>query len=336
MSTSQSSLTDTEQSEPVRSIGQSPEPSGTPDSETVKPIQLLSVQELSELNERSNLKGALQLAGHLVVMGASGYLWASQMGDRPLLAFPALVVYGFSFSSMFAAMHECVHRTAFANNRVNDIVAWFAGLLSFYNGTFYRRYHKWHHRYTQIPDKDPELEDRKPTNMGEYLLEISALPWWIGKLKTHFRIALGQVEDYPYIPETARREVVRSVRLQLLAYGAAIVFSIAFQQPWFLLYWVLPLAIGQPILRAILLAEHTGCSYGDNPLSNTRTTLTLFPLRFLMWNMPFHAEHHFCASIPFHALPTAHTKLASHFAHVDAGYLNVHRHIIANFGQAAL
>jgi len=303
------------------------------DLKQVKPIQLLSAQELSELNERSNAKGALQLTGHLAVMGSSGYLWASQ-GDRPLLAIVALVIYGFTFASMFATMHECVHRTAFANNRVNDVIAWFAGLLSFYNGTFYRRYHKWHHRYTQIPGKDPELDDRKPTNWRAYLLELSALPWWIGKLKTHFRVAIGRVEDYPFIPETGRAEVIRSVRLQLLVYGVAIALSIAFQQPWFLVYWLLPLAVGQPVLRAILLSEHTGCSYDNNPLSNTRTTLTLFPLRFLMWNMPFHAEHHFCASIPFHALPTAHAKLASHFTHVDPGYISVNRSIIANFGNA--
>jgi fatty acid desaturase len=325
MSSSQTSFTDTEQS---------PESFDLPNSEKTKPIQLLSAQELGELNERSNLKGSLQLAGHLAVMGISGYLWASQMTDRPWLAFLALPVYGFTLASMFATMHECVHRTAFANNQVNDMVAWLAGLLSFYNGTFYRRYHKWHHRYTQLPGKDPELEAPKPTTFKAYLLEVSALPWWVGKLKTHFRIARGQVEGYPYIPETARDEVVRSVRLQLLVYGVAIGLSIAFQQPWFLVYWLLPLIVAQPILRAILLAEHGGCSYDDNPLTNTRTTLTLFPIRFLMWNMPFHAEHHFCASFPFHALPAAHAKLASHFTHVDPGYLSVNRKLVANLGHA--
>ncbi|MEG3858578.1 fatty acid desaturase [Microcoleus sp. herbarium12] len=119
-----------------------------------KPSQLLSQQELSVLNQRSNLKGLVQLAGHLAVMATSGYLWATSWGNW-LVAFPSLVVYGFSLASMFAPMHEAVHRTAFASNRLNDIVAWLAGVLSFYNGTFYRRYHKWHHRYTQIPVDTP-------------------------------------------------------------------------------------------------------------------------------------------------------------------------------------
>jgi len=296
-----------------------------------KQNSLLSPEDLKILNERSNLKGMLQFFGHLVVILASGYLSGK---SHWFIAWPALVVYGLSLATMFATLHECSHRTAFENNRLNDGVAWFAGLLSFYNSTFYRRYHKWHHRYTQIPDKDPELEDPKPQNLPEYLLEISAIPWWRSKLLGHFRIALGKLENCPYISETARAEVIRSTRLQLLVYLIAIAVSIFFKQPWFLIYWLLPLAIGQPILRMILLAEHTGCTYDENPLTNTRTTLTLWPIRFLMWNMPYHAEHHLYTSIPFHSLPKAHTQLLPQLEQVESGYVKVNRNIIAGFGQS--
>lgn len=303
------------------------------DCANAKPSQILSLQELSILNQRSNLKGLVQLAGHLAVMGTSGYLWATSWGNW-LVAFPSLVVYGFSLASMFAPMHEGVHRTAFASNRLNDVVAWVAGLLSFYNSTFYRRYHKWHHRYTQIPGKDPELSEPKPSNMREYVLRISGLPWWRGKVQGHFRAAFGKLDDCPFIPETARGEVMRSTQLQLAVYAGAIALSIAFGQPWFFLYWLLPLAVSQPILRAILLAEHTGCSTDDNSLTNTRTTLTLWPVRFLMWNMSFHAEHHLYASIPFHLLPAAHQQLYGKFAHVDSGYLSVNQNLVANLGHS--
>lgn len=301
----------------------------------VNPRQILRATELGILNERSNLKGSLRLAGHLAILAASGYLWATNLGNWPI-AIPALVVYGFSFASMFAPLHECAHRTAFASNRLNDVVAWLAGLLSFYNSTFYRRYHKWHHRYTQIPGKDPELSDPKPSNLGEYLLELSGLTWWIGKVRGHMRVALGQVKDYPFLPESAYAETIRSVRLQLWTYVAAIAISVAVGQPWAVfLYWVLPLAVGQPILRFILLAEHTGCTYDENPLTNTRTTLTLFPLKFMMWNMPFHTEHHLYPSIPFHALPNAHEQLRTNFAHIEPGYVKVNRDIVSTFKQSA-
>ncbi len=304
-------------------------PSATqPEQSFVKPNQLLSAQDLNALNARSDIKGWLQLAGHLMVLAGSGYLWATQGGSL-FIALPALLIYGFSLAAMFAPMHESCHRTAFASNRLNDGVAWFTGLLSFYNSTFYRRYHKWHHRYTQIPGKDPELSDRKPQTVTEYLIEISGFNWWIGKVRGHMRIALGNLEGCPYIQDAARSEVIRSTRLQLLVYGIAIALSIGYQQPWFLTYWLIPLAVGQPILRAILLAEHTGCTLDDNSLTNTRTTLTIAPVRWLMWNMSFHAEHHLVASIPFHALPAAHEILQSHFAQVEQGYGNVNRQIIA-------
>ncbi|MFZ4677749.1 MAG: fatty acid desaturase, partial [Nodosilinea sp.] len=62
----------------------------------------------------------------------------------------------------------------------------------------------------------------------------------------------------------------------------------------------------------------------------TRTTLTLWPLRWLMWNMPYHAEHHLYPSIPFQALPAAHAQLKPYFERVDGGYLGVHRGILTD------
>ena len=306
----------------------------TAKTNTIHPRQILSADKLRELNQRSNGEGFRQLAAHLLVMGVSGGLWATQR-DTWAIALPALVIYGFSLASMFAPVHECVHRSAFASKSVNDAVGWWAGVLSGYNSTFYRRYHKWHHRYTKVEGKDPELTDLIPSNLAEYGWVLSGLPWWWGKLRGHWQIATGNFDGMPYLPETAYGEVRRSTWLQLGIYGGAIALSIAFQHPWFVVYWLLPLAVGQPILRFILLAEHTGCPNGDNPLTNTRTTLTLWPIKLLMWNMPFHAEHHLYPSIPFHKLPAAHGELASHFKHIDPGYVNVNRSIIATFGTPA-
>ncbi len=85
-------------------------------------------------------------------------------------------VLGFTLVTMFAAMHESVHRTAFKSRWLNDGVGGSPGLLSFYNSTFYRYYHGWHHRFTQIAGRDPELEDAKPTSVASYLLELSGVP----------------------------------------------------------------------------------------------------------------------------------------------------------------
>ena len=86
----------------------------------------------------------------------------------------------------------------------------------------------------------------------------------------------------------------------------------------------------------MLLAEHGGCSTAADVLRNTRTTRTLAPLRWLMWNMPFHVEHHLMASIPFHALPAAHGWIAGRLEHNDPGYLAVHRAFLADPSRLAL
>ena len=297
-------------------------------------LTVLTVDRLKQLNTRSTSQGLLRLAAHCVILGISGYCWGHYAGQNWAIALPALVIYGFGFAVMFAPLHECSHRTAFAHNKLNDAVCWLAGVLSLYNSAFFRRYHKWHHRYAQDPDQDPELSDPVPQTIGEYLWTISGLPWWWGKLKTHTRVACGQLDSYPFIPEAARGEVVRSTRLQLGVYAIAILVSVLAHQPWFILYWLLPLMVGQPILRFILLAEHTGCSHDRNPLTNTRSTNTLFPLKFLMWNMPFHAEHHLYPSIPFHQLPTAHQQLKPHLAYVDLGYVQVNHAIVTDLKPA--
>ena len=290
------------------------------------PRQLLTPSVLEPLNQRSNWAGALRVCLLLAIAISSGWAWAQASAGWRVLA---LVLYGASLAFMFCAVHECVHRTAFASRRINDAIAWLAGLLSFYNSTFYRRYHQWHHRYTRIAGKDPELTDLEPKNFSQYLWVLSGIPWWKGKIVGHVRIALGQLDDCYYLPESAHASVVRSTRLQLGLYGAIALLSTALGHPWFLLtYWILPLAVGQPFLRFALLAEHTGCTLDDNPLANTRTTLTLWPLRFLMWNMPYHAEHHLYPSVPFHALPKAHSVLKEHFSTVDKGYVQVNRDIV--------
>lgn len=292
--------------------------------------------ELSRLQRRSDARGLLRFAGHLLAIGASATLYHATLARSSSLALQgiAAITYGFTLVTMFATMHESVHRTAFQSRALNDGVAWFAGLLSFYNSTFYRPYHGWHHRFTQITGKDPELEDRKPTDLSSYLLELSGLLWWRGKLATYAKLATGRTARYGFLNESLGKLVVRSVRLQLGVYALALAASLALGRPYFLIYWLIPVALAQPLLRAILLAEHTGCSEDDDALANTRTTYTSWPVRFLMWEMPYHAEHHRHPAIPFFALAELHRSLGPRLTHVARrGYSGFHAELLRRIGR---
>ena len=295
--------------------------------------------ELEQLQMRSDARGLLRLAGHLAAITLTGlaYTLAMKRSAPLLLQGLGALALGFTLVTQFATMHESVHRTAFKSRRLNDGVAWFAGLLSFYSSTFYRPYHGWHHRFTQLPGKDPELEDKKPSSVLGWFVEMSGLPWWLGKLRTYCKLALGQTSSYGFLNEKTRPLVVRSVRLQLATYAAAGGLSLLAGHPYFITYWLLPVAIAQPLLRAILLAEHGGCSEDNDMLSNTRTTYTLAPVRFLMWQMPYHAEHHRYPALPFFSLARAHVSLRPHLSNVARrGYLGFHASLLKDLSRKRL
>lgn len=286
----------------------------------------LDINDVRKLSERSDLKGFLRLGSHFLVMSATGTcLYFAQV--HWYLLVPGMIAHGFTIVTLFAPMHECVHRTAFATRTFNEVFGWIAGVLSFYSFTYYRHYHTWHHRYTQDPEKDPELMTPKPQSLAGYTLEITGLPFWSARPALFVRLVLGRTQQYPFVPERARKTVAISTACQLTIYLSALV-SIAIGYTWALYYWFLPVLFAQPMLRAITIAEHTGCTQDANGLTNTRTTLASFPVRLLMWNMPFHAEHHLYPSIPFHGLPRAHQKLKEKLTCISPGYASANLQVI--------
>jgi fatty acid desaturase len=219
---------------------------------------------------------------------------------------------------------------------VNDAVAWCAGLLCFYNSTFYRRYHQWHHRYTHQIGLDPELEDGFPTTRFSYLLEISGWNWWLGKFRGYAQLLFGDLSGLAYLSPEVIPQIRRSARWQFAIYGALALVSVLNGTGFLFWNWLLPLAVGQPFLRLAMLAEHSGCSFDANGTTNTRTTLTNRLVAWQMWNMPFHAEHHLYASLPFHSLPAAHRWIGPALKHLDLGYVAVHRKMLRNLSARAV
>jgi fatty acid desaturase len=167
----------------------------------------------------------------------------------------------------------------------------------------------------------------KARNRLEYLREIAGFNFWLRRAIDYPALAVGLVRNLPFLPESARRSVALSMSAQLLIYLAA-TLSIVLGYRAALLFWFLPVLLALPVLRALLIAEHTGCSPDRNGLTNTRTTLASFPVRLLMWNMPFHAEHHLYPSIPFHRLPALHREVRGGLRHLASGYAAAHREII--------
>ncbi len=296
------------------------------------PIARLERETIRGLSQRSDARGALQLLTHtgLLVLTAS-LVWASR-GHPWLLS--ALLVHGIVLCFLFCAMHECIHRTAFATRALSDGVAWVCGALLILPPEYFRLFHYAHHRFTQNRARDPELALPPPGSPGAYWWRVSGLPYWRERVGTSLRHACtGRVTE-PFVPVGRAHAVVREARLLWCCYLAAAAASIYLQSTAALFYWVVPAVLGQPFLRLFLLAEHTGCAFEEDMLANTRTTYTNAAVRLLSWRMPYHAEHHSFPSVPFHALARVNALLPAPGRVTAPGYLAVHRTLLRQLRAA--
>lgn len=285
----------------------------------------LSDDALSALVERSDRKGLVQLALHVAAIAAAGAVYASAFHTAWML--PAAWLYGTTLVFLFAPLHETVHYTAFRNRWINRGVSAVCGWILLLPPRYFRAFHLEHHRYTQDPERDPELAVAPPATWRDYLWRVSGLQYWTSRVQTTLVHAAGRVDE-KYIARSQRAAVVREARLYLASYLAVGAVSAALGSAVVLWIWVVPVLLAQPMLRLYLLAEHTGCPLVPNMLENSRTVHTNAVVRFLAWNMPYHAEHHAYAAIPFHALPRAHAALVPHIREKSPGYASVHRDLV--------
>ncbi|HEX3404598.1 MAG TPA: fatty acid desaturase [Acetobacteraceae bacterium] len=281
--------------------------------------RVLSPTEVRALSGRTNADGAMRLGIHGALLLGTGWLVAIA---GPWTLLPAMLALGLVQVALFAPAHETMHQTAFASRRANAIVGWLTSCPSLLNAQFYAAFHLAHHRHTQVPGQDPELDTQQvPTSIAAYVRRVLAIPYWRLRLRVIADCWRNDLSRYPYVGGSGDR-IIASVRaMSLTMAGGSLASAVLFGWMTPFEFWIIPQLIGQPILRAYLLAEHTGCTLDRNGLTNTRTTLTNAAVRLLMWNMPFHAEHHLYPSIPFHRLADAHLVLRERLGFVQPGYV---------------
>lgn len=269
---------------------------------------------LAELTATADAPGLRHLAGHVGLIGLFG-LWIAQ----GWLLWPlALVAQGIAICFLFTLEHEATHKTPFRTPWLNEWVGRLAGLPICQPFEWFRYFHLAHHRFTNLPGKDPELiAGQKPETWPAYVKHISGLPFWAAMIGQTLRNALGR-DPGDYVPPRARPRVAAEARWMLAAYALALA-SLAVT-PLLFWVWLLPCLLGQPFLRLYLLAEHGRCAFVADMFENTRTTFTNRIVRFLAWNMPYHVEHHTLPGVPFHKLPALHARLEGRHKVTADGY----------------
>ena len=290
----------------------------------VAPNDPLDRSRVRVLSGRSDAKGFAHLAKHMAILAVTGTLVWLTSGVWWLMP-PAMVIHGIVVAFVFTGHHEMIHRTAFKSRRLNDGISFITGFLVFYPAYYFRLFHFAHHRFTQDPERDPELAAPPPRSAGAYVWWAIGFPYWYRRFGTSFIHAFTGRAKQPFVRESEVAECVAEARWMWAGYGAIIAASLVLQSWAAVIYWIGPILLGQPFLRLYLMAEHTGCANGPDMIANTRTTLTNPIIRLIAWNMPYHTEHHVYPSVPFHALPALHEELKPHLRVVEPGYLAVHR-----------
>ncbi len=281
-------------------------------------LAALSPARRTALQTRSDAKGLRHLALYLGALLAC-VLWVGlRLPLWPIVLLPLGILWVF----LFTLSHECTHDTPFATRWINRAVGHACALPLLLPFTWFRAFHMAHHKFTNDPERDPELADGpRPDIWPAYLRYLSGLSYWQSAAATLVHNATGP-RAAPYIPLRKQAAIRREARLLLLAY---LLIALSLQvSPLVFWLWILPSLIGQPFLRAYLLAEHGRCPPVANMLENSRTTFTNRLVRFLAWNMPYHAEHHAFPNVPFHHLPALHEDLRPHLQSTSDGYAAFH------------
>jgi fatty acid desaturase len=291
---------------------------------------------LRELSARSDLQGVIRTISHysaVVVLGT--LIWKVSASYGIVWALPLIPVQGYFVAFLFMAVHETAHKTAFQNRTLNLAVGHLSAFAIALPYEYYCLFHWEHHRHTQDPDKDPELiVGPMPSSDTQLAIAYTGLLQLAYRVRLMLRHAITAKVSVPWIPKGRRDLIVREARFYVAAYTVLLLVSLALSTTILLWVWVIPLLLGQLILRPYLYSEHTGCERTRSAFENTRTTYTGTVMKWFAWNMPYHVEHHAYPSVPFHALPKLNRIVADQIVFRGRSYRAVTRETWAWFRRA--
>lgn len=275
---------------------------------------------LAELTERIDGPGVRRLVAQLTLYVATS-AWM-MLAPSIELTLVGAVANGFVQFGMFGMLHESCHQTAFRSRRLSLVAGWAAALAHPMSPALMRAFHFEHHRHTHQLDRDPELAGIPmmvdwpkhivwaATITGVPIL-MARVMWTVFAALVPFS-ALWEVV-LPFVKPRKRGRIAWEARLLVLLHGALIAVGIVWYQP---LLWIYAgMVIGHALTGIYTTCEHRGLPQSGTILERTRSLVTPGWVRWLLWNMPYHAEHHGWPAVPFHALGELHREVRDDLVH---------------------
>lgn len=290
----------------------------------------LDREVLRRLTARSDTRGLLQTGGYLGLLAVTGAAGVYSLLHLPVLVSVAiLLVHGTFFAFMINAFHELVHGTMFRSKWLNGALLRLVSFVSWNNHVLFRASHTDHHGSTLHPPHDPEVMFPLKLTLGGFLLQAIVSPptvWLVARQNIRFALGLlspgWEADTFPK-GDPKRRRLFRFARIMLLGHAAIVAGSIV-SGLW-------PIAVvttaarfyGSWLFYLCNNTQHIGLRDNVPDFRLCCRTIALNPfVRFLYFQMNYHAEHHMYAAVPCynlarlrraiaHAMPEACPSLAA-------------------------
>lgn len=245
------------------------------------------------------------------LLGVTG--WATWHWWGSWWAIPPYALYAVLYATASdSRWHECSHGTAFASDRLNDLVYEIASFMIMRESVVWRWSHNRHHSDTIIIGRDPEIQVPRPTRFLPLILGLANLGNYASYPRSLVRhaAAIMTPAERTFVPASEFTRVFRNARIVLGIYAAVIACAVALHSwvPIFLV--VIPHLFGTWLMIVHNTTQHAGLA--ENVLDHRRNCRTVHMnwfSRFVYWNMNYHVEHHMFPLIPYHALPRLHALI---------------------------
>lgn len=296
-------------------------------AEPIRIRELLSADEIAALSQKSDLRGAYEVAFTWSIIAATFFLVARWPSLWTVLL--GLVVLGNRQMALAILQHDGAHQTLMRSKRLNYWLGhWFCGVPNNVSMEKYWQHHRVHHIEAGTPkDPDRSLVTGYPTQKGTLarrflrdLLGLSSLK----RLGAIFLMGIGRLKYTAAVEvewlDTSTRSWREACTVALQNLGPIVLWNGLFflllwglDQPWlFALWWGAYLTTYSVFLRVRSFSEHGCTPGGTSPFLNTRTTLVGWLGRAL-WAphyVNYHLEHHLLMTVPCYRLPALHQLLA--------------------------